>query len=239
MKYLAGIGKGKAPVFSPGGTGAGTLTFEAPLNKKGGSHLLTVLNTTTNDIIYNSNNPALSGTFSGGDTDGDLVLTLDIDTLSFNADDDLHAWVEYVDGSKGVDFLSELSVKDKTYAAMKNVELSTESVIVDNTQQTVLLQTTIDKLDELLSVPDTFFVNTGEEAMVGDYLDIDLTNYTKIISIRSMHDDTVIDLGTSDNQGQMDDILDGYALPNGDFLDIKSNYITITGTNAKVLITVI
>lgn len=237
MKYLAGIGKGKAPVFTPGNASVGTLVFEAPFNEVGGANILLVINTTTNDVIYNKNNTDYDGTFSGGGSTG-LTLTLDRDTSSFNLSDDLHAWVNVKDGAAGIDFMSELAVKDMSYAAMKNIELSTENVNFDMTNQTTLQQTTVDKLTELLAVPDTFFLDTGDEALIGSNLGVDLTgDYTKIISVRSMHDDTAISLGTTQSPGN--DILNTYALPNHDFIDTSFDYITVGGTAGKVLITVI
>ena len=243
MKYLAGIGKGKTPIFGPSGAGAGTLTFQAPLNSLSGSNILLVVNTSTNDILYNQNNSDFSGVFSGGNGT-DLVLTLDVDSSSYAATDDIHAWIDILDGAKGIDFLSELAVKDKTYSAMKNVELNAESITIDNAEQVnqlslvnLNLQTAIDSLTELLEVPDTFFVNTGQTAEVGIAGPIDLSNKTSIVSIRSMHDDTTISLGTS--SGSTTDILSSYALGKDDFIDIKANYITTGGTAGSALITVI
>jgi len=136
MKYLAGIGMGKVPVFVPGAPGAGTLTFKQPLNNAGGVEVLVCVNTSTNDILYNNNNSDNSGTFSGGGGTFDLVLRLDNSTVTMNSTDDIHAWIEIRDGAKGIDFMSDLVVKDKSYAAMKNIELSTESLTIDMTATT-------------------------------------------------------------------------------------------------------
>jgi hypothetical protein len=41
--------------------------------------------------------------------------------------DIIHVWVEVPDGRSGIDFLSELAVKDRTYAAIKNTDITLEA----------------------------------------------------------------------------------------------------------------
>jgi hypothetical protein len=149
--------------------------------------------------------------------------------------------------------LSELVVKDKSYAAMKNIELSTENLTIDMTATTdavvdgasatnaVLsdkLDATNERLDDLLKVPDTRFLYTGEQAEAGATVgSVGLPGKDKIVSIRSMDPLTTIKLGST--AGNYDDVLPQYALIKDDFIDISVKTIEVGGTGGKVLITVI
>ena len=124
MKYLWGIGLGKDPGFS---TSAGTVTLS-----DSGSHanvesknIELIVNITRNIVLFNKNNPDLTATFTGGGT-ADVVATIPGGVAGATSDL-IHAWVDISDGRSGIDFLSELAVKDRTYAALKNVDITLEA----------------------------------------------------------------------------------------------------------------
>ena len=132
MKYLWGIGLGKDPDYS---TSAGTITLSdssAHYNVESNNVEL-IVNITRNIVLFNKNNPDLTATFTGGGTE-DIVVSIPGGVTG--ADSDLiHAWVDISDGRAGIDFLSELVVKDRTYSAIKNTDitLEAETLNIDNT----------------------------------------------------------------------------------------------------------
>jgi len=146
MKYLWGIGLGKDPGFS---ASAGTVTLSGS-----GSHpnvesenVELIVNISRNIVLYNRNNPDLTATFTGGGA-ADTVVQLPSGVTGATADL-IHVWVEISDGRSGIDFLSELAVKDRTYAAIKNTDitLEAETLNIDFTSTNEKIDTTNQRID--------------------------------------------------------------------------------------------
>jgi hypothetical protein len=162
MKYLWGIGLGKDPDFN---ASAGTVTLS-----DSGSHynvesenVELIVNISRNIVLYNRNNPDLTATFTGGGT-ADTVVQLPGGVTGATSDL-IHAWVEISDGRSGIDFLSELAVKDRTYAAIKNTDITLEAETLN-----IDLVSTNSKIDITnLGIGGTASA-TGEGSVIGQLL---------------------------------------------------------------------
>jgi len=252
MKYLAGIGLGEKGTFD---SSAGTLTFTGSVADFTIDQVILVVNTTKNIVLHNNNNPDLEGSWASG------VMTFNIDTYvaADNASgDEIHTWLEVPNGVSGVDFLSELALKDMSYAAMNGVELNATtanfnadmSTTEANTANTVTqltlavaeLTAQTAHLAKLVEIPDTEIIdNVGSNAAATK----DVTDYTPnpemFVSVRSLTEDTFVTLRNEDpsNPGTYDqDILSNYELDKDDFLDIKFDAIEVS-IGGKVIITLL
>ena len=239
MKSLMGVGSGKAPVFDKA---AKTLTFLPPYDKLELKNLLLILNVTKNKIIY-----------SEGAIDGDghsLVGEVDYSTFTignfvaddYDEDDVFHVWVETGGGVAAMDFLSDLALRNQSYAALTTLDFTVtgENATVDFTFDPTQLETltgqsrdaTIDmkaSIDKLLQVPDTFIIDrTGEAAIpdvnVSSYVPgIGGTNqFVSVKNISSTGENSAITLRLD---GVV--ILSTYDLNAQNYLDIKFDSIDI------------
>jgi hypothetical protein len=169
MKYLWGIGLGKDPGFS---TSAGTVTLS-----DSGSHanvesknIELIVNITRNIVLFNKNNPDLTATFTGGGT-ADVVATIPGGVAGATSDL-IHAWVDLPDGRSGIDFLSELAVKDRTYAALKNVDITLEAETLN-----IDFAPTNERIDLTNQALGSSGSTEGATSMMGQIMEI--SRYTK------------------------------------------------------------
>lgn len=121
-------------VFTPGGPGAGTIKIPGHLNL---SDLLTIINTTTGNVIYAPNDPgkgALRGHAHpqiGADPDfpysidGTCTFTFDFDTSSMSASDDLLILIE--DERKGL----TIRPYDAAVDAIERMKVSQPESLID------------------------------------------------------------------------------------------------------------
>tara|TARA_Y100000310_G_C20689391_1_gene821213 strand:- start:2864 stop:3661 length:798 start_codon:yes stop_codon:yes gene_type:complete len=261
MKFLVGVGVGSKPSFN---SSAGTLTFDERVRKVKAENVLLIVNCSTNQVLHNSNNTDLQGDWDDFGNSGVFNLINHTQGTMTNTDE-LHAWVDIHNGVAGIDFLSDLAIKSQTYAALNDidlslegdltVDLSTTNAAIDDTN--IALNGTASSASDgsvtgelkganahlatLAEIPMTFFL-TSTNPVIEAGVDVggfNLTNYSRILSIRSLHNSTEVIIERDSVEIVGDSSGSAYSLAKDDVLDMVCDKITIsalTGTDEKAIV---
>jgi len=156
--------------FTPGGAGAGTIVVNGNWKERS---LLLITNVTDNIIIYNFAQSGLGGSTSYSATTNKTTITLDYDTSSMSASDELQIFVdqEYDEVEFGESFVDPVH----------KLRVSTPENLIDTDFEYGLQSTKWETLELVNNIPSIYSTNGG--VSIGQINNVSAINGSDLITV--------------------------------------------------------
>ena len=156
--------------FTPGGAGVGTIEMDGKWVERS---LLLITNVTDNVIIYNFAGSGLGGTTSYTNSTHKTVLTLDYDTSSMSASDELQIFVDQE--------FDEVEFGESFVDPVHKLRVSTPENLIDTDFEYGLQSSKWETLELVNNIPSIYSLNGG--ISIGGISNVDTIANTQLVKV--------------------------------------------------------
>ena len=163
--------------FTPGGAGAGTLVMKGNWRERS---IQLITNVTDNIIIYNFASSGTGGTSAYDAATGETTLTLDYDTSSMSADDELQIFVD--------EEFNEVSFAESFVDPVHKLRVSTPENLIDTDFEYGLQASKWETLELVNNIPSIYSLSPG--VSIAEISKVDTINNSDLITVTcgTVHD---------------------------------------------------